>query len=89
MSLLAGDSKTLAELFCIDYLDFQMQGKVEGAHFLEEGRFAFSAIIFVSLNFRPVLKARDLDKGMKPSRRKDFKVKPPRDFGSLPGAFRN
>jgi hypothetical protein len=41
------------------------------------------------LNFERAVKARDLDKDMKPSRRKDFNVKPPRDFGSLLGAFRN
>jgi hypothetical protein len=38
---------------------------------------------------RVVLPARDLDKAMKPSRRKDFNVKPSRGFGSLLGAFRN
>jgi hypothetical protein len=41
------------------------------------------------LNFERAVKARDLDKDMKPSRRKDFKANPPRDFVSLPGAFRN
>jgi hypothetical protein len=83
------DKIVMAEFFCTDYLDFQMQGKAESDHRRRFFRFTGLAISFVVESGRVVLSARDLDKGMKPSRRKLFNVKPSRGFGSLPGAFRN
>jgi hypothetical protein len=54
------DKIVMAEFFCTDYLDFQMQGKTEGATSVGFSKFACPAIMrIVCLNFEPFLSRSD------------------------------